>query len=272
MNTRFVETLKKLAPKPDLKVAVVQMKPCLGNKLYNLSLIEKFLSIAKQAGADLVVFPEMCLTGYIFPDFPTAEKLAEQREGPSFEQLAGWAKKHGLWVVYGFPEKLGRNLYNAQNLIGPTGKRLTTYQKTHLFYADCIWARPGTTGYVCCPTDLGRLGLGICMDMNFQDFLYFHRAAASDLVAVSNYWLKDSFLNPVSYWCARWSLFQGAVAIANAYGEEGGYEFSGHSCILYNNSALAVVEKNADLVLASAMPQEEGAKSLLSFVSKTISS
>ncbi|GAB4422754.1 MAG: hypothetical protein OHK0011_02050 [Turneriella sp.] len=143
-----------------------------------------------------------------------------------------------MFVVYGFAESAGAALYNSQNLVAPTGERLATYRKTHLYKADETWATPGDTGFMTIATELGRLGLGICMDMNFDDFVEHHTVNETDIVCFSACWLNEDF--PVRhYWLYRLEGFDNTVLIANSFGEERGVRFRGESSIVSGGGVVA---------------------------------
>jgi len=110
-----------------VKVALAQVAPQLVAKEANLAKIEK--TVAK-AGADLAMFGEMFLTGYMARDaFP---RLAEPVPGPATERLARIATEYGTHVLVGMPERdaKGRHLFNTSVLVAPDGK-LWKYRKIH---------------------------------------------------------------------------------------------------------------------------------------------
>src|SRR5689334_13615423 len=93
------------------KILLAQAKPCLLEKENNLKTMERFIKNAHKQGVDLVMFPELFLTGY-FTREQTSD-LAEDLEGPSICQIRDMAKKYKVMVVFGFPEKKEKRLYNS---------------------------------------------------------------------------------------------------------------------------------------------------------------
>ncbi len=186
---------------------------------------------ATAEGAKLIVLPEMCLTGYTWQNAQDIAPLCEQVCGRAFEQFAPLCRERGLYLAYGFAEEAGGRLYNSQNLIGPEGTLLATYRKTHLFEMDESWAAAGDTGFVSVATEYGRMGLGICMDLNFDDFVRYH-GAHTDYLCFATNWLEEGL--PVhSYWRQRLEGYAGTVFFANCYGQENGVAFCGQSAV-YN--------------------------------------
>ncbi len=73
----------------------------------------------------------MFLTGYAIGD--GIARLAEPADGDSADAVAEIATRHGVAVVYGYPEREGETVYNSAQLISADGTRLANYRKTHLF-------------------------------------------------------------------------------------------------------------------------------------------
>jgi predicted amidohydrolase len=87
--------------KKRIKLALAQISCRRENKKENLSKIEKMTARAKAQKADLVIFPEMSLTGYVLKD--QVYELAETIPGPSTDKIVEIAKKTGMHVVFGMP-------------------------------------------------------------------------------------------------------------------------------------------------------------------------
>ena len=129
-----------------ITVAAVNFKVDAANKESNLSRICEFSEAAAKRGADLVLFPEMCLYGYDYyvdENVTQKEKIetAETINGPSCQVIAEVTKKYGIYVVFGMAEKLedtaDATLYNSAVAIGPDGV-IGAYQKMHPFETESI--------------------------------------------------------------------------------------------------------------------------------------
>ena len=88
--------------KDKIKLALCQISSKREDKEANLQKIENLTLKAKQQGADLAIFPEMSLTGYVVLD--QVYELAEPVPGPSVARVEALAKKTGMHVVFGMPE------------------------------------------------------------------------------------------------------------------------------------------------------------------------
>ena len=112
-----------------ITVAAVNFRVDAADKDSNLSRMCGFAEAAAKRGADLVLFPEMCLFGYDYyvdDNISQEEKIrtAEQISGPSCRTIAEITKKYGIYVVFGMAEKLedtpDATLYNSAVAIGRT--------------------------------------------------------------------------------------------------------------------------------------------------------
>jgi len=108
--------------KDKIKLALAQISSKRENKNENLQKIEKLTFKAKEQAADLVIFPELSLTGYVVRD--QIYELAETIPGPTVEKVEALAKKTGMHIIFGMPElseKTQETVFNAAVLVGPQG-------------------------------------------------------------------------------------------------------------------------------------------------------
>ncbi len=167
----------------NVKAALAQLAPALSRKEKNL---EKMDSAVGSAEADLVLFGEMFLTGYMARDeFP---RLAETRDGPAVNRVAKIAAEHGSHVVFGMPERdgKGKHLYNASVLVTPRGEA-HVYRKIHPanfgpFEEELYFGRG--SDLVLVPTPLGKIGLMICYDAFFPELAKAYALAGAEILAI----------------------------------------------------------------------------------------
>ena len=171
--------------KAKIKLALCQIAPQRENKSANLSKIEELTRKAKADEADLAVFPEMCLTGYILRD--QVYTLAEPVPGPSTAKVEEIAKKTGLHIVFGLPElseKTQATIYNTAVLVGPDGfigKYRKMYLPTHSVFEEKRYFRPGYEP-AAFQTELGNIGLTICYDVFFPEVFRLPRLKGAQLL------------------------------------------------------------------------------------------
>lgn len=153
-----------------MNVAVVNFKPSAGNKQNNLRRIVDFSVAAAKRGADLVLFPELCLTGY---DYFVNEKISRSEKaamaetilGPSCAEIAEIARKYEIYVVFGMGEKSEENaeiIYNSAVAVGPDGV-IGSYRKIHPFDSENNYFAKGDAPFLF-DTPWGPVSVGICYD------------------------------------------------------------------------------------------------------------
>lgn len=101
-----------------LNLAVINFRAKWGDKAYNLERIKGYLECAGKRGMDIVVLPEMCLTGYDDDiQVPKAEKMqiknAETKEGAVAREIAELAKQYKMYCIVGMPEQVQGEYNNA---------------------------------------------------------------------------------------------------------------------------------------------------------------
>jgi predicted amidohydrolase len=171
--------------KDKIKLALAQISSKRENKSENLRKIEKLTLKAKEQGADLVIFPEMSLTGYVVLD--QVYELAETIPGPSTEKVEALAKRTGMHIIFGMPE-LSENtqatVFNTAVFVGPQGligKYRKMYLPTHSVFEEKRYFRPGYE-VASFQTDIGNIGLSICYDVFFPEVYRLTRLKGAQLM------------------------------------------------------------------------------------------
>ena len=151
-----------------IKAAAVQFNHKAGDIAYNLGRIKHFCQIAAAESVQLIIFPEMCITGYWHVRKlarAEIEKLAEQVPGGSSTQLLRkLAMQHEMLVGAGLIERGedGR-LYNTYVLCDRDGT-VHTHRKIHCFISEYM---DSGDSYTVFDTTLGyNVGILICYDNN----------------------------------------------------------------------------------------------------------
>ncbi|MFE2599245.1 carbon-nitrogen hydrolase family protein [Streptomyces sp. NPDC059396] len=241
---------------PSLRTALLQTSGRPGSVAGNLSALDGAAGRAADAGAGLLVCPEMFLTGYAIGD--EVPRLAEPADGPGAMAVAEIAVRHGLAVLYGYPEResgesgeAGERIFNAAQLIGPDGARLANYRKTHLFGPfEQKWFTPGERPVV--QAELGglRLGIVICYDVEFPENVRAHALAGTDLLLVPTALMRPYEFVAESLVPVRAFENQMYVAYANRTGEEGEFDFTGLSCLAGpDGAAVARAGRGEELIV-----------------------
>ncbi|CAN7728412.1 carbon-nitrogen hydrolase family protein [Phyllobacterium sp. LjRoot231] len=150
-----------------MKFAALQMQSVPGNVQANLARIEHAAIEAAKSGAELLITPELCITGYGAGDAITT--LAEPANGNQIRALQSISRTNGIAIIAGFAERDGADVYNSAAFINSENKP-SIYRKSHLYgdYERSLFkpAKP-----VNCIVELGGLKLGmlICYDVEFPE-------------------------------------------------------------------------------------------------------
>lgn len=134
-----------------LRIAVVQLNPKLGQVPANIQRARELCSKLQPKTLDLVCFPEMAFTGYVFDDAPSiAPHLEQPRTGPTSQFCAELAKKLGCYVVAGYPEQLPAES-DSERTISPLGRGVTANESE----SRGPWSSIELEGLKECPSPVG---------------------------------------------------------------------------------------------------------------------
>jgi predicted amidohydrolase len=217
----------------EITVAVVQMYPRLGGVEDNLTRMSEFIEkICLQEKVDLIVFPELVITGYECGVRFT--ELAERIPGHSVNLLAQRASEFGAHIVFGMAikEKVESILYNAAVFVGPDGEILGDYRKVHLRGEERLPFRPGYR-YTVFETGLGLVGVLVGWDLTFPEAARCLTLDGAELICLCANWEHFHLINEWRTLCLA-RAYENSVflAAANRVGEEYTYSFLGQSMIV----------------------------------------
>ncbi|WP_010581828.1 carbon-nitrogen hydrolase family protein [Schlesneria paludicola] len=159
----------------NVRIAAVAVDTQPGNLSDNLRKIAYWTKKAAAAGANLILFQELSLSGFI-PNHPTGDhdkwvrealqvgrKIAEPVNGPAVRQLSQIAAESEVLISAGMFEDAGNVLHNTQVLVGGKGL-LGSWRKMHVpMYEMPFYCGGGVPDVV--DTPLGRVGVNICFDV-----------------------------------------------------------------------------------------------------------
>jgi predicted amidohydrolase len=230
-------TFAKLVTESEMKLnlALAQINTKLGVLTDNL---EKHLDFAQQAqGADLIVFPELSLTGYVLQDLVPTMVLKPSMQDPVFGQLLKASKK--IDMIVGFVEEDARHRFFNSSAYLSKGEVLHIHRKVYLptygmfdesrFFAWGDSIRAFDTPY-------GRVGMLICEDFWHASPPYLLWLDGADLLYFISVSPSRGLNNESGLESARWvehvgqayaSLFTSFVANTNRVGYEDGLNFWG---------------------------------------------
>lgn len=158
-----------------IKIAAIQM-PTVADKMENVRTVKTYLEKIKDENPDFVILPEMFCCPYQTENFPI---YAEKEGGPVWQQLSGYAKQYGIYLIGGsMPEKDAEgNVYNTSYIFDREGKQIGKHRKVHLFdidvkggqtfkESDTLTAGDIDTVF---DTEFGKIGVMLCFDIRFPE-------------------------------------------------------------------------------------------------------
>ena len=214
-----------------MRIAIHQMMSTDRSVADLAAHLDRACARAKTGGADLVIFPEMALTGYNI-GAARIRQLAEPRDGPMVQILRDMARHHAIGVLCGFPEAEGADVFNAAALIDAQGTVLSICHKAHLF-GDVDRAAFRAAGALCPLVQFGdwSVGLAICYDVEFPELVRAYALAGAEAVLVPTANMHPYIGVATRVVPARAEENEVYVAYANRVGTEGAFDYCGLSCV-----------------------------------------
>ena len=226
----------------------------------NLQRLEEAAETAHAAGADVLLTPEMFLTGYAI-GAEAVRMLAQPRDGAYAQAVSAIAQRHGMAIAWGYPEQDAAGaVFNAAQLTSAQGQALLHYRKTHL-YGTLDRAQFSAGPVDAANSQLAelqgwKLGLLICYDLEFPENARRLALAGADCLLVPTANMDRYDFVPSTMVPTRAFENQIALAYANYCGPEGGLRYGGLSTVVDAlGQPLAMAERGPALLLARLTPE-----------------
>ncbi len=261
---------------PDLvRVAAGQLGPAGATRADTVTRIVSLIRQAGEAGAGLLVLPELALSPYfaaevredisrfVEPAFPTAETLP----------IVAAVRATGVVTVVPHAERQDGAVYNGSVVLGPDGAVTGRYRKSHIpgkvepdrpgefAILEKRYFTPGDLGFPLHDSPAGPFGIGICYDRRFPELYRCYALQGASVVACC-------FNTPVmgeetlestqeaQELAVRGGAIANAVAViaAGKAGVEGGVRFSAGSCVIdHRGRILAKATSEADELVTAEL-------------------
>jgi len=243
-----------------ITLALVQMDAVLGDLEGNLERVQSFTHQASNRGAQVVVFPELILTGY-HQDLlgPRLKTLALSRHDAPIQTLARTAGECGVYLLAGFIERRDQTgaIYNSLVWCGPDGQVLDTYAKSHVFRSERRHFSLGDTLPVY-ETGFGKLGVLICYDLCFPEAARILSLKGAELLLAPSAWGRlDESQWPIHL---RARALDNLVFVAgvNRAGVEGEVHFIGQSMVVHPlGDVLAQLDTDQEGMLVTTLDLDQ---------------
>jgi predicted amidohydrolase len=239
-------TMKKL------KLAVVQFTPEFGQKQKNFARMQK---LVEKVTADIIVFPELCTTGYFFLSREEIDRVAETADGASSDFFRDMAQNKNAVIVAGFAERHQKNVYNSCFVVVPEAQKPSVYRKTHLFYKENDCFDHGDTGFFVVADrkrDV-RIGPMVCYDWRFPESARVLTLLGADVIVCPANLITEAWQQVMPARAIENNVY---LAVANRAGVEKRNDeelrFNGRSAIYdFNGRALVQATSREDEVLVA---------------------
>lgn len=209
------------------KVALAQCHSDRYQKENNLKRAKLYIKEAHEKQANIILFPEMFVTGYLIKE--KINELAEEIGGETTNFFSNLAKENQIGIIFGFPEKKDDKIYNTACFIDINGEIKGIYRKTHLFGEnDQQMFTPGHQIYAF-DTSFCRVGLLICYDIEFPEpsrLLALEGAKLICMISANMYPYEEYHITYMKTRAMENSVY---VVSSNAVGIEDDFHYCGKS-------------------------------------------
>jgi beta-ureidopropionase len=248
-----------------MKIALVQQRATPDtedNRRCGIEALER----AAKAGARLVAYPELSFLPFL-PQKPAgagAADLAEPVPGPTTELFSKKARELGVVVVLNLFERDGGKTYDTSPVIDSSGEIVGKTRMVHVIEAPCFhetgYYAPGDLGAGVFETSAGRIGVAICYDRHFPEYMRALAIKDAELVIVPQAGAVDEWPAGIFEAELQIAAFHNGyfTALANRVGAEECITFAGESFVAApDGRVLARAPKGEDHILYCEIELEE---------------
>ena len=252
-----------------MKIALVQQSAGL-DKAANIRRGLEAVERAARDGASVIVFPELAFERF-FPQRPAADapwRTAETVPGPTTDAFSLRARELGVVVVLNLYERDGERGFDCSPVIDADGTLLGRTRMIHITEYPCFheqgYYTPGDTGAPVYQTQAGAIGVAICYDRHYPEYLRALALGGADLVVVPQAGALDEWPEGLYEAEMRVAAFQQGyfVALCNRVGGEECLTFAGESFVCApDGQVVARAPRLEDAVLTADIDLSEAAAS-----------
>jgi predicted amidohydrolase len=205
-----------------MKISIVQMKPKFLDLESNFNTMKAYY---EKSGSDVILYPELCLSGYNFDNKNEVETCALTEFSKIIKYFLDETRKNDNAVAFGTVFKKGDKFYNSQIFIAED--EIVIYDKVNLFNRENLFFTPGKKAKVV-EFKGYKFGMSVCFDWFNPEFFRDLAKNGADVILHS--------ANLVMPYCQQANITRSIenrvyIATANRIGEERGLYFTGMSQI-----------------------------------------
>ncbi len=213
---------------------------------------------AVEAGARLVAFPELGFLPFLpqNPASPQSVMFAETIPGPTVKKFQELANKYGTVVVLNLFETDGKNTYDSSPVIDSDGSLLGTTRMVHIMdgmgFHEKGYYTPGNTGTFVFQTSIGRIGIAICYDRHYPEYMRNLGLQGAEIVLIPQAGAMEEWPEGLFQAEVQVAAFQNGyyAALVNRTGKEDTLHFSGESFVVDpEGKVVAQAPQDQDFIL-----------------------
>ena len=240
-----------------MKIALIQQH-ATRDKSSNVARGLAAVETAARKGAQLACFAELAFEWFHpqRPAEPGFRDLAESLDGPTVKAFQQRAKALGIVIVLNLFERDGHKTYDSSPVIDADGTLLGVTRMIHITEYACFheqgYYTPGDKGAPVFKTRAGNLGVAICYDRHFPEYMRALAVNGADLVIVPQAGAVDEWPEGLYEAEMRVAAFQNGyfTALCNRVGKEDCLDFAGESFVCGpDGGVLARAPKGDDAIL-----------------------
>lgn len=234
--------------------SVAQIKSIRENYKENIEKHMEFTRLAAQHGSEIVVFPEMSLTGY---ERELARAQSFTKDDPRLECLKKASLDYGIVIVAGGPLLLEERLYIASWIFEPS-KDAQIYTKKYLHPGEKLYFQSSMEYDPVVKLNHEQLSFAICYDLEQDEHVECAKNKKSNLYAASIFYSQkgiQSGLDRLQHIAKENSL---AVLMSNYAGECWETDSGGRSSIWTSNGELVIsADKDSECLVVAENKVDE---------------
>lgn len=248
-----------------MKIALIQQH-CSDNLEQNRQRgFENAIEAAKQ-GANIICFAELAFDPFYPQTQATKEKIerAEPIPGPTTEMFSQLAREYGIVIVLNLFEKAGKNTFDSSPVIDTDGSILGTTRMIHITDYSCFHEKgyyfPGDKGVPVFNTKFGKIGVSICYDRHYPEYMRALALAGAEIVFIPQAGSVGEWPEGLYEAELRVAAFQNGyfTALCNRVGKEPKLTFAGESFVC-NPSGIVIARapSGSDFILYAEIDLEQ---------------
>jgi len=221
-----------------MKIALIQQHSTM-DKATNVQRGLDNIDTAADRGAECAVFAELAFTRF-FPQYHSDLSKSIESEsipGPTSELFSAKAREHNMVVIPNLYESDEAGAYDSSPVIDADGTILGTTRMVHIADYECFYEKdyytPGNHGARVYDTAVGKVGVAICYDRHYPEYMRALGISGAELVVVPQAGTMNEWPSGLYEAELQVASFQNGYfcALANRVGKEDKMEFSGQSFV-----------------------------------------